>query len=153
MADTLNISVLACHSHVSRLSLFLAGRRSSFTWWSAPPTAPPSASLPPRSPVFWSRTTSRRSSRSSACSCPSLAQSSRQHSSSSCCRTRQQVGHLHLHKNFRISWLEMATDVNVPCQQGWTQSFGSRPRWTTLNQRGKMLYNSYIHISNFLNPV
>lgn len=48
---------------------------------------------------------------------------------------------LHVHKNFRISWLEMTTEVNVPCQQGWTQSFGSRPRWTTLNQTGKMLYS------------
>lgn len=43
--------------------------------------------------------------------------------------------------NVRISWLEMATDVSVPCHQGWTQSFGSRPRWTTLNQTGKMLYS------------
>lgn len=25
------------------------------------------------------------------------------------------------------------------CPQGWTRSFGSRPRWTTLSQRGEML--------------
>lgn len=79
----LSVMVMCCFS--------LTGQTWPFTWWSALLTAPPSGSPPQHCSVFWSRTTSRCSSHSLVWSCPSLAQSSHQHSWNSCCRMRLQV--------------------------------------------------------------
>lgn len=73
------------------IPFFFAGQRWLYIWWSVLLTAHPRGSLPPHSSVIWSRPISKPSSHRSEWSCLPHAQSSPQHSSSSCCRMHQQV--------------------------------------------------------------
>jgi len=121
----------------------LSGRRWSFTWWSVLPMAPPSGSPPPRSSTIWSRPTSRRSSRRSECSCLSHARSCLRLSSNSCCRMHPQVNGrvcvvLSLSSTGGFWFVTYFWELSLLAQE-WTPSSGSRLRWTTLNQRSKLV--------------